>query len=146
MITTFQAITKKTETGLQVDCESGGFKLIIDEPEASGGTNTGMTPLHAQLCALGACQSIVAAAFAQANNFTFEEFYAELEGDIDLDGFMGIADVPKGFQEIRFAYHFKTDEPQEKCDEFAKFIQATCPIGETLQNGVKLVCTGAIKD
>ena len=146
MLTPFKATCTKTDVGMQVECQSRNFTIIIDEPEDAGGADTGMSPVEAQLCALGACQSIVAAAFAQANDFTFEKFYVEIEGDLDPDGFMGLADVPKGFQEIRFAMHFKTDEPQEKCEAFAQFIQNTCPIGETLQKGVKLVCTDVIKD
>ncbi len=146
MLTQYKAVATKTDVGMQVKCDSAGFTILIDEPEEAGGANTGMSPVEAQLCALGACQSIVAAAFAQANDFTFETFHVELEGDLDPDGFMGIADVPKGFQEIRFSMHFKTDEPQEKCEAFAEFIQKTCPIGETLKNGVKLVCTSVVKD
>lgn len=146
MLIPFKAVATKTDVGMQVECESRNFKIIIDEPPESGGADTGMTPVEAQLCALGACQSIVAAAFAESQNFKFEKFYVEIEGDLDPDGFMGLADVPKGFQEIRFTMHFKTDEPQEKCEAFARFIQNTCPIGETLKTGVSLVCTGVVKD
>lgn len=146
MLTQFKATAKKTETGLQVLTNARNFSITIDEPEELGGTNTGMNPVEAVLCALGACQSIVAAAFAEMENFKFEEFYVELEGDLDPDGFMGLADVRNGYQEIRFAMHFKTNEPQEKCEAFADFIEKRCPVGDTLANGVKLVRTAVVKD
>lgn len=64
-------------------------------------------------------------AFAEAQNFKYEEFHVELEGDLDPDGFLGRADVKKGLQEIRFTMHFKTEESQESCERFADFVQST---------------------
>ncbi|NCD04841.1 MAG: OsmC family peroxiredoxin [Spirochaetia bacterium] len=146
MITTFKATARKLKDGLQVETDSRGFKILLDEPEELGGTNVGMNPVEALLCALGACQSIVAAAFASSQDFSFEEFHVELEGDLDPDGFMGLADVRNGFQEIRYKMHFKTNETQEKAEEFAKFIETRCPVGDCLANGVKLVSAGTILD
>lgn len=147
MLTTFKATAKKTAEGLQVETDARGFKIVMDEPEEMGGTNTGMNPVEAVLCALGACQSIVAAAFAEANDFHFEEFHVELEGDLDPDGFMGLAEgVRNGFQEIRFTMHFKTNESQEKAEAFANFIEERCPVGDCLVNGVKLVRAGVVRD
>ncbi|WMJ22724.1 OsmC family protein [Paludicola sp. MB14-C6] len=146
MLTTFKATAKKLPDGLQVETNARGFKIIMDEPEDLGGTDTAMNPVEAVLCALGACQTIVASAFAPAHDFTFEEFHVELEGDLDPDGFMGLADVRNGFQEIRFVMHFKTNEPREKVESFAKFIENTCPVGDCLSNGVKLVMSGVAID
>ncbi len=146
MIETFKAVTTKTETGLQVEAQARGFKVILDEPKSLGGTDTGMNPVEMILCALGACQTICVAAFAKAQNFTYEGFHVELEGDLDPDGFMGKADVRNGFQEIRFSMHFKTDEPQEKCEAFAEFVENTCPVGDNLANGTKLVLTKVVKE
>lgn len=145
MITTLTATAKRLPDGLQVESSSRGFKIIMDEPEEFGGTDIGMNPIEAVLCALGACQAIVATAFAPAHDFTFEDFYVEVEGDIDLDGFMGLADVRTGLQEIRTVMHFKTTETQEKTEEFAKFIEKTCPVGDTLAHGIKLVPAGVVR-
>lgn len=146
MLTTFKAVARKMPEGLQVETDARGFKIIMDEPEDLGGTNVAMNPVEAVLCALGACQTIVAAAFADAYGFKFEEYHVELEGDLDPDGFMGLADVRNGFQEIRFTMHFKTDESQEKAEAFADFIEEKCPVGDCLMNGVKLVRTGVVRD
>lgn len=147
MLTTFKANAKKLPEGLQVETSARGFKIILDEPEDLGGTDAGMNPVEAVLCALGACQTIVAAAFAEANDFEFEEFHVELEGDLDPDGFMGLADdVRNGFQEIRFTMHFKTNESQEKAEAFADFIEERCPVGDCLMNGVKLVRSAVVRD
>ncbi|MGS5018338.1 OsmC family protein [Paenibacillus sp. JJ1683] len=145
MLTTFKATAKKLPEGLQVEAQSRGFKIVMDEPEDFGGTDKAMNPVEALLCALGACQSIVIAAFAEGFGFSYEEFHVELEGDLDPDGFMGLADVRCGFQEIRFAMHFKTTESQEKAEAFAAFVEKTCPVGDCLANGVKLVQAGVVR-
>ena len=146
MITTFTANAKKLKDGLQVETSARGFKIIFDEPEDLGGTDASLNPVEGLLCALGACQTIVASAFAESQDFSFEEFHVELEGDLDPDGFMGISDARNGFQEIRYKMHFKTDEPQEKAEAFAQFIESRCPVGDCLANGVKLVSSGVVRD
>ena len=142
MKTVFKATATKTPEGLQVESDARGFKLLMDEPEELGGTNKAMNPVEALLCALGSCQTIVATAFAEAQGIDLKGFSVGLEGDLDPDGFLGLADVRKGFQEIRFNMHFKTDAPKEKVEKFVEFIEKTCPVGDCLQNEVKLVKSG----
>lgn len=146
MLQTFKAKARKLPAGMQVETSSRNFKILIDEPQSLGGTDIAMSPVEALLAALGACQTIVAAAFAKAHDFSFEEFHVELEGDLDTDGFMGKSDVRPGFQEIRFSMHFKTTESQEKAEAFAAFIEKTCPVGDSLAHGVNLVLTEVVRE
>ncbi|WP_217588120.1 OsmC family protein [Lentibacillus saliphilus] len=133
--TTFNA-TAHLQKGVQVKAQSRNFEITVDEPKSLGGTDTGMNPVELVLCALGACQSIVAGAFAGKFGITFSDFRVELEGDLDTDGFLGKSDVRKGYSEIRYNIHIKTDEPKEKVEEFIEFIENTCPVGDTIANTV----------
>ena len=142
---TFKVVAKKTGDGLQVQSDARGFKIIMDEPEDLGGTNTGMNPVESLLCALGSCQTIVAYAFAEAKGINLEGFHVELEGDLDPDGFMGLAEgVRNGFQEIRYSMHFKSDASKEDLEDYAKFIESRCPVGDCLQNGVSMKLTNVV--
>lgn len=142
---TFKATASKTDTGLQVESDARGFKMVLDEPKEMGGTDTGMNPVEALLCALGSCQCIVAASFAKKEGFNYDKVWVELEGDLDPDGMMGKdPDVRNGFQEVRFTIHFKSDEPQDKAEKFADFIESRCPVGDCLGNPVPLVRTGVV--
>lgn len=139
-VETFHAVSRKLSGGLAVENQVREFKLIMDEPESLGGSDTGMNPVEALLCALGSCQAIVAAAFAQAHKVDLQDFWVELEGDLDPDGFLlGKSGVRNGFQEIRVTMHFKSDSPSDKLEEYRKFIESRCPVGDTLVNGTKVV-------
>lgn len=128
--------TAHLQKGVQVKVKSRNFEITIDEPKSMGGTDTGMNPVELTLCALGACQAIVAGAFAEKKGMTYRDFWVEVEGDLDTDGFLGLSDVRKGFSEIRYNIHIDTDEPREKVEEFVEFVEATCPIGDTISNEV----------
>ncbi|MGI6212404.1 MAG: OsmC family protein [Anaerovoracaceae bacterium] len=146
MLTTFKATSVKTEQSLQVESEARTFKITMDEPKEMGGTDTGMNPVEAVLCAFGACQSIVCAAFAKAQGFQYDKLWVDVEGDLDTAGMKGAKGVRPGFSEVRYTLHFKTDEPQEKVDAFADFMADHCPVGDIIANPVKVVRTAAVKE
>ena len=145
MKTTQKAVVKKIEGGMKVQAQARGFTFICDEPPEAGGTDQGMTPVEALLCALGSCQTIVAISFAHKHGIDLKGFRVELEGDIDPDGYMGKnPNVRNGFSEIRVKLHFETDAPEEKVKEYAKFMETACPVGDNVNHGVPIVCTGVI--
>lgn len=135
--TVFKA-TAHLQEGMQVKAKSRGFEMTIDEPKGLGGTDTGMNPVEVVLCALGACQSIVARVYARKFNIKFDDFWVEVEGDLDTDGFMNKSDVRRGYSDIRYNIHIKTEAPKEKVEEFVAFIENTCPVGDTIANPVNL--------
>lgn len=137
-ITTFKA-TAHLKEGMVVQAKSRKFELTIDEPEALGGTDTGMNPVELVLCALGACQAIVARVYAPKFEIDLQEFWMELEGDLDIDGFLNKSDVRSGFSEIRYNIHIKSSAPSEKVEPFVDFIRSKCPVGDTVRDPVNLV-------
>lgn len=142
---TFKATSRKLAGGLAVESESRGFKVIMDEPENLGGTDTGMNPVEALLCALGSCQCIVAAAFAKAKGIEFEDLWLDVEGDLNPAGFLkGLPDVRRGFEEIRFTLHIKTSSDEEKVYDFAEFIQDRCPVEDNLMNTTPVVASPVV--
>ena len=61
---------------------------------------------------------------------------AELEGDIDLRGFLGLADdVPKGFTEIRVRFKVKADVDNM---EALKRLTSYSPVFNTITQGAKV--------
>ena len=136
---TFQATSKLLE-GVQVENTVRQFTLRIDEPKNLGGTDTGMNPVEAMLAALGSCLTIVAAAFAESEGIDLQEFWVEVEGDLDPSGFVkGAPGVRMGFNQVRFTPHIKTSSPKEDVDRFMAFIKSRCPVSDNIMNATEIV-------
>lgn len=126
------------QEGVKVITSARNFEIIIDEPKTLGGTDTGMNPIEVLLASLGACQSIVARVYAPKFGVKLDDFRVDVEGDIDLDGFFNRTEVRPGYSDIRYTFHIKTDSPKEKVEEFVKFLESKCPVGDTIANPVNL--------
>lgn len=109
------------------------FELHADEPSVFGGTDEGANPVEHLLNALAACVTTSMVAHAAVRGIEVQEVESELEGDIDIRGFLGLDEnVPKGYKNIRINFKVKT-APQniDKLKELAKF----SPVYNTITNG-----------
>jgi uncharacterized OsmC-like protein len=86
------------------------FELHADEPPILAGHDAGANPVEHLLNALAACVTTSMVAHAAVRGIRIEELESELEGDIDLRGFLGLDEaVPKGFTDIRINFKVKAD-------------------------------------
>ncbi|MEA3275981.1 MAG: OsmC family protein [Pseudomonadota bacterium] len=70
------------------------------------------------------------------NGIHIEELESELEGDIDLRGFLGLSgDVPKGFTNIRVNFRVRADVDNM---ERLKRLTAYSPVLNTITQGAKV--------
>ena len=49
-----------------------------------------------------------------------------------------------GFQTIRYTFHIETTAPEEKVEAYKEYIEAHCPVGDTIANTVNLVSANVI--
>jgi uncharacterized OsmC-like protein len=144
-IQTFKATSRKGDGGLSVVNETRGFKIIMDEPESLGGTDTGMNPVEGLLVSLGSCLTIVGMAFAKSKGIDLQDIRVDTEGDLDPAGFLqGKEGVRPGYQEVRFTIHIKSDSPEEKLREFQKFMESRCPVSDTIGVGTTVVANDLV--
>lgn len=86
------------------------FTMDADEPAILAGGDQGANPVEHLLHALASCLTTSIVAHAAVRGIEIEELESELEGDIDLNGFLGLdAEMPKGFTEIRVRFRVKAD-------------------------------------
>lgn len=140
-ITTFSA-TAQSNDKLQVTCSSRDFEFILDEPPMLGGDDTGMNPVEALLCALGACKVIVAKSFARMQGIHLKNIRIELTGELDPDGFMGQNPAAKiGFSKITSHFHIDADNSTEDIAAFVDFINQTCPVHDSMAHAPEFAST-----
>ena len=99
------------------------FELHADELLSFGGTDQGANPVEHLLNSLAACVTTSMVAHAAVRGIPIEEVESEVEGDIDLRGFLGLdPKTPKGYQDIRITFKVKAaPEDIAKLKELAEF-------------------------
>lgn len=112
------------------------FELHADEPPILAGSDEGANPVEHLLNALAGCVTTSMVAHAAVRGINIEELECELEGDIDLRGFLGLADdVPKGFTDIRVKFKVKADVDNM---EQLKKLTAYSPVFNTITQGANV--------
>ncbi|GJL65351.1 MAG: osmotically inducible protein C [Nitrospirales bacterium] len=113
------------------------FTLNADEPAILAGHDTGPNPVEHLLNALAGCLTTTLVYHAAVRNIEIEELESELEGDLDIRGFLGLAkDVRPGFQNIRVNFKVKTDEENI---EKLKALSKLSPVFDVTSKGTNVV-------
>ena len=100
-----------------------------DEPTTILGTDNGPNATETLLHALGACLNTSIIYHAAARGIKIDELELDMEGDIDLNGFLGIDEsVPSNFQSIRVKCRIKSDAPKEELEDLWDYAQKRSPV------------------
>ncbi|HYD88239.1 MAG TPA: OsmC family protein [Vitreimonas sp.] len=103
--------TIKEFTGALAEQRTGVQAFIADngEPDVLLGEDNAPNPVEWLLHALIGCMTTTTAYHAAARNIVIEAIDSELDGDLDLRGFLGLSEeVRKGYQAIRVRMRVKT--------------------------------------
>jgi putative redox protein len=106
-----------------------GHEIIMDRPEAKGGTNKGMMGGEAMLSGLGGCFMSNLLAAAKARNIELKDAHVNIEGDM--------ADAPSRFSAIRMFVSAECDPPEE-LDKLVMIAERGCISANTLRKAVEL--------
>ena len=86
------------------------FKFDADHPEVFASEDKGATPVEYVLVGLASCLTAGVAAIAQHRNIQLRSVTATIEGNMDLQGILGIdSDVRNGFDGIKVTYAIDAD-------------------------------------
>ena len=113
------------------------YKADMDHPAVLCGEDQGPTPVEYLLAGLAGCITAGVANIAAARGVTLDMVEAEVMGDIDLQGILGISDdVRNGFSGIRATFRVEGDAPEEKLAEIVEQARARSAVFDVLTNGV----------
>jgi putative redox protein len=77
------SVLARWEGGWRCRVEAGGFELIVDEPESSGGTGTGPMPTEYLLAAMASCYALALAWAAAKRGVTLPGLAVTATGTYD---------------------------------------------------------------
>ncbi len=133
----------KWKGGFKEEVKIREFTVRMDEPKDLGGTNTAPNMVEMVLGAFGACLIVGYVMNAAVRGIHLDKVEVEVEGDIDLPGFLGLEPPEKvspGFTNIRARVFLKTKEPisREVLEKLHEDVVKTSPVGNTLKNPVNV--------
>ena len=123
--------------GQEDESRTEPFQLQSDEPQVLLGTNKGPNAVELVLSALASCLSVGFAYNAAAKGIELAGVTFQVEGDIDLHGFLGLSDkVRPGYSNIRVTCAVNSDAPPASIRELAEHVQRTSPVLDIIQSAV----------
>jgi uncharacterized OsmC-like protein len=115
--------------GREDDSRTEPWTFTNGEPPVLLGANEGANPVEFLLHALAGCVTTTFVLHAAARGIRIEELSTELEGEIDLQGLLGLDEsVSPGYREIRIAMHVKADCSDEQLDDLLAYTQGHSPV------------------
>lgn len=132
-------IQGQMEQGFAVTMQCGNHTLVMDQPKAAAGTDSGPTPLDVVLAALGGCFGTVGRFLAHQRKIDLRGMRFDIEADYDPDGLLGRnPDVRPGFQDIRLWVDIDADLTLKQKQEFLQEVERRCPLADNLLHGAQL--------
>ena len=104
------------------------FTIVADEPTELLGTNTAPNPQELLMAAVNACMTVGYVAQASIRGISLDRCVIEMEGELDLRGFLGLDDeVPPGYRRIHYSVALDGDGTREQYEEIHRAVMATSP-------------------
>ncbi len=119
--------------GAEDRSRSRPFEFTNGEPPVLLGNNEGANPVEFLLHALAGCVTTTTVLHAAARGIRIESISTELEGDIDLQGLLGLDDaVSAGYRAIRMKMDIVADCSDAELDDLLQFAQQHSPVCNTV--------------
>lgn len=123
------------EEGVATDIRIGRHRVLIDEPPALGGADAAPNPVEFALAGLLSCQVVTYRFWAAKLGIALDEVQVEVEGDLDVRGFFGLADgVRSGFGEVRVKVRLTGPATPEQYRELQAAVDQHCPVLDLFSN------------
>jgi uncharacterized OsmC-like protein len=106
------------------------------EPPVLLGNNEGANPVEYILHGLAGCMTTTMVLHAAAHGIELESVESTLEGDLDVQGFLGLNDqVRNGYQQIRVNFTIKGNLSAEEKQQLESFVRMS-PVFDIVTNKV----------
>jgi len=109
----------------------------IDEPPVLLGQDRGPNPVEYLLVGLSGCVTTALVAHAAARGIEIKGLETFLEGDLDVQGFLGMSDtIPVSYQGITITFKIDADMTDYEKEELIRLAQQYSPVLATVMNPV----------
>jgi uncharacterized OsmC-like protein len=137
---TLRARGSQTDTPISCSVDIGRAVYEAQAHAGVGGAGTAACSGDLLLGALAACAQVTCQMVAEAMGIETERIEAEVEGDLDLAGTLGVSkDVPVGFERIRTRFDVVAPgATEEQLDALRRKTEQYCVVFQTLSQPPQL--------
>lgn len=133
------SIESKLNNKLVIESDIRGHKVVIDQPAAGGGTDTGPTPLELLFASLAGCIGTIGRIVAMQERIDLKGMTIKVEGELDTDGLLGKPiDGRIGFEGMTITVDVDADISDEEKEAFIHKVDSRCPVSENLMNATPI--------
>jgi len=127
------SVQARRENDTKTIVETRGFRMVIDEPEDLGGTNSGANPVEYMLAACSGCLNVVGHVIAREMGINLKGLEISMEGDLNPDRFLGNPTQDRaGYQEIRVTLKPDTEADQAMKEKWLTAVRSRCPVSDNI--------------
>jgi uncharacterized OsmC-like protein len=123
---------------------ANAFVFAADEPPLLLGEDRGANPVEFLLTGLAACVTTSITYHGAARGIEITRLDSELEGDLDLHGFLGMSEqVRPGYQKIEMKFHIEGDASREELEKLVHEAKVLSPVYDVVSRSVPVEVTVA---
>lgn len=103
-------------------------KIVSDEPYELLGTDSAPNPQELLMSAITACMTVGYVAQAAVRGVTLETCRIEMDGELDLRGFLGLdSSIPNGYRKLDYVVTLEGDGSRDQYEDIHEAVKATSP-------------------
>lgn len=125
--------------GYRAEVTAGEHTLIADEPLSFGGTDQGPTPYDLLAAALGTCTAMTIRMYAVRRSWPLESVTVRLTHDrVHEEDCEACEGKPVGIDRMTRVVELEGELTEEQREGLLR-VADRCPVGQTLERGVRIV-------
>ncbi|MCF8303789.1 MAG: OsmC family protein [Bacteroidales bacterium] len=128
-------IDAQSESAATTRVKARNFEIIVDEPEALGGTDVAPNPVEYVLASFAGCLNVMGHLVAQEMGFELKNLKMEIEGNLNPAKLFGKSDAERaGYKNITIKLIPETEADDTILEKWMHAVESRCPVSDNLQN------------